>query len=150
MSGPLRTKQGCWTCRLRKKKCDEGRPYCSTCQTLSITCYGFGRKPDWMDNGEEERAVIDSFKQIVKHTSRHKATNRPSKQRDPMIRIVPKSASASLGDSSSRIEPRAQLGLSPPSDHGISRGNGDSTLQDGSVVSKRVDLSLSLKDFNLN
>jgi hypothetical protein len=76
MSAALRSKQGCWTCRLRKKKCDERRDICSTCESLTITCYGYGNKPDWMDNGEKERAMANSIKQIVKHTSRRKATGR--------------------------------------------------------------------------
>src|SRR5579859_4509767 len=72
MNGPLRSKQGCWTCRLRRKKCDEKHPFCSTCESLTITCYGYGSKPDWMDNGEKEKAMANSIKQIVKKTSRHK------------------------------------------------------------------------------
>jgi hypothetical protein len=76
MSAALRSKQGCWTCRLRKKKCDERPDICSTCESLTITCYGYGNKPDWMDNGEKERAMATSIKQIVKHTSRRKANGR--------------------------------------------------------------------------
>lgn len=72
MSGPLRSKQGCWTCRLRRKKCDERRDVCLICESLSITCYGYGSKPEWMDGGERERAMANSIKQIVKHTSRKK------------------------------------------------------------------------------
>ncbi|KAH7417142.1 fungal-specific transcription factor domain-containing protein [Cadophora sp. MPI-SDFR-AT-0126] len=72
MSGPLRSKQGCWTCRLRRKKCDERRDVCLICESLSITCYGYGQKPEWMDGGERERAMANSIKQIVKHTSRKK------------------------------------------------------------------------------
>lgn len=69
---PLRSKQGCWTCRLRKKKCDETRPLCSTCSSLSITCYAYGPKPAWMDDPEQERRVVAGFKDIVRHTSRHR------------------------------------------------------------------------------
>jgi hypothetical protein len=71
-NGPLRSKQGCWTCRLRRKKCDERHPSCVTCDSLAITCYGYGSKPDWMDGGEREKAMATSIKQIVKHTSRRK------------------------------------------------------------------------------
>jgi len=72
MSGPLRNKQGCWTCRLRRKKCDEKRPSCVTCEALLITCYGYGPKPDWMDGGSREKSMADDMKQIVKQTSRRK------------------------------------------------------------------------------
>lgn len=83
----------------------------------------------------EERAVVDSLKQIVKHTSRSKATNKPSKQRDPIIRIAPKSASASVENPSSGTGLSPQLDVGPPSDHGSSQQNRVSMLQDGSVVS---------------
>lgn len=100
MSGQLRSKQGCWTCRLRKKKCDEGRPHCSTCESLSITCYGFGPKPDWMDAGEKERAMAVSLKQIVKSTSRRKVATQPKYQGDTVM-IAPKTLIDSAGTSSS-------------------------------------------------
>jgi hypothetical protein len=138
MSGPLRSKQGCWTCRLRKKKCDEGRPYCSTCESLSITCYGFGPKPDWMNNGEKERAVANSLKEIVKHTSRRKATTLFSKQRDPIIRIAPKSSNGFLENSSSGPGSSRQHGVNPPLDYGSSQEDGVNMLQDGPAVSMLI------------
>ncbi|KZT35565.1 hypothetical protein SISSUDRAFT_1121518 [Sistotremastrum suecicum HHB10207 ss-3] len=42
---------GCWTCRLRRKKCDLERVNgsCKTCSRLQIDCLGWGEKrPDWM------------------------------------------------------------------------------------------------------
>ncbi|PVH74816.1 hypothetical protein DL98DRAFT_537163 [Cadophora sp. DSE1049] len=75
-SGPLRSKQGCWTCRLRKKKCDEAHPVCSLCESLSIACYGYGPRPEWMDSGEREKAVADGLKEIVKLTWKGKAKRR--------------------------------------------------------------------------
>ncbi|KAG0646244.1 Pestheic acid cluster transcriptional regulator 3 [Hyphodiscus hymeniophilus] len=48
MNGTLKSKQGCWTCRLRRKKCDERPHTCSTCESLTIPCYGYGSKPDWV------------------------------------------------------------------------------------------------------
>ncbi|CEL10675.1 hypothetical protein ASPCAL13790 [Aspergillus calidoustus] len=72
MKSLIRSRQGCWTCRLRKKKCDERQPLCSTCEWLSITCYGYGPRPEWMDGGPQEKAVVQEFKQIVKSTSRRK------------------------------------------------------------------------------
>ncbi|KAL3450273.1 fungal-specific transcription factor domain-containing protein [Aspergillus insuetus] len=72
MKSLIRSRQGCWTCRLRKKKCDERQPLCSTCEWLSITCYGYGPRPEWMDGGPQEKAVVHELKQIVKSTSRRK------------------------------------------------------------------------------
>lgn len=101
MAGPLRSKQGCWTCKLRKKKCDEKRPSCSTCESLAITCYGFGPRPDWMDNGERERAITNSLKEIVKHTSKRRFTTKVPGRPDSAIRIAPKSVTPPTEGSSS-------------------------------------------------
>lgn len=46
-----RSKEGCWTCRIRRKKCDEARPSCWTCRKLGIPCEGYSeRKPEFMVN----------------------------------------------------------------------------------------------------
>ncbi|KAF5376164.1 hypothetical protein D9757_009339 [Collybiopsis confluens] len=50
--GSVRAKSGCYTCRIRRKKCDE-RPdaegRCETCLRLRLQCLGFGAKrPEWL------------------------------------------------------------------------------------------------------
>ncbi|KAK5064904.1 hypothetical protein LTR84_000738 [Exophiala bonariae] len=72
MTLPLKSKQGCWTCRLRKKKCDESRPACSVCTALAITCHGYGARPGWMDDSEAVVNVLEELKGVVKVTSRLK------------------------------------------------------------------------------
>ncbi|KAG1858831.1 fungal-specific transcription factor domain-containing protein [Suillus subluteus] len=50
---------GCWTCRLRRKKCDDQREdnSCQTCKRLRIDCLGWGtRRPEWM---RDKKAVED-------------------------------------------------------------------------------------------
>jgi hypothetical protein len=61
-----RSQFGCWTCRVRKKKCDEAYPICASCQMRGITCYGYGPKPEWMDGSDKERRVVEEFKRLVK------------------------------------------------------------------------------------
>ncbi|KAG5724543.1 putative serine/threonine-protein kinase [Termitomyces sp. T112] len=52
LRGVPRAKSGCYTCRIRRKKCDEqpneqGR--CATCVRLRLECLGFGAKrPEWL------------------------------------------------------------------------------------------------------
>jgi len=58
--GAVRAKSGCYTCRIRRKKCDE-RPneagQCETCVRLRVECLGFGAKrPEWL---RESRNVVD-------------------------------------------------------------------------------------------
>lgn len=50
----MRSFSGCWTCRLRRKKCDEQHPVCNGCVALNITCYYDLEKPEWMDGGPKQ------------------------------------------------------------------------------------------------
>ncbi|KAJ1307819.1 hypothetical protein OPQ81_001900 [Rhizoctonia solani] len=48
-----RTKNGCWSCRVRRKKCDEGATgrdgACGNCTRLEIECLGWGGKATRLD-----------------------------------------------------------------------------------------------------
>ncbi|KAK4206700.1 fungal-specific transcription factor domain-containing protein [Rhypophila decipiens] len=57
---------GCWTCRLRRKKCDEGRPVCVNCSALEIECFFDDAKPEWMDGGKKQRERAEWLKLEVK------------------------------------------------------------------------------------
>ncbi|ESK94040.1 c6 transcription [Moniliophthora roreri MCA 2997] len=57
---------GCWTCRIRRKRCDlerlEGNS-CRTCKRLTIECLGWGaRRPEWMRN----KQAVDEYKASIK------------------------------------------------------------------------------------
>lgn len=70
---PLRSTHGCWTCRVRHKKCDETHPVCKLCQSLHITCHGYSiDQPEWMDNGDKEKAVVENLKRSVRLTTRRR------------------------------------------------------------------------------
>ncbi|KAI5119122.1 hypothetical protein M0805_007868 [Coniferiporia weirii] len=66
--GAVRAKSGCYTCRIRRKKCDEQQDNegsCQTCVRLRLQCLGFGpKRPDWMREGNsvtELRGKIKGF-----------------------------------------------------------------------------------------
>ncbi|KAG6906993.1 hypothetical protein DXG01_011040 [Tephrocybe rancida] len=63
--GVKRAKSGCYTCRIRRKKCDEqpdGSGRCMTCIRLRLECLGFGaNRPDWL---RESRTVADLREKI--------------------------------------------------------------------------------------
>ncbi|TGO36240.1 hypothetical protein BHYA_0131g00180 [Botrytis hyacinthi] len=67
-----RSSTGCWTCRLRKKKCQEERPKCSTCDSLRIICHGYSEKPTWMDGGSSEKAESERIKRVIKENKKRK------------------------------------------------------------------------------
>ncbi|CEP23048.1 unnamed protein product [Cyberlindnera jadinii] len=58
-----RSKNGCWTCRIRKKKCSEEKPSCAQCVKLGLTCDGYSvEKPVFMDNQKSQREKLDAIK----------------------------------------------------------------------------------------
>ncbi|KKY31345.1 hypothetical protein UCDDA912_g08689 [Diaporthe ampelina] len=61
-----RSSYGCWTCRLRRKKCDEARPRCAACGALEISCLYSDEKPEWMDGGERQAEKAEELKAEVK------------------------------------------------------------------------------------
>ncbi|KIW15115.1 hypothetical protein PV08_07902 [Exophiala spinifera] len=66
MHASTKSWNGCWTCRVRHKKCDETFPQCQTCSSLLITCYYTEEKPEWMDNGERQQDMVNRLKLEVK------------------------------------------------------------------------------------
>ncbi|KIW37698.1 uncharacterized protein PV06_10331 [Exophiala oligosperma] len=71
-----RKTSGCWTCRARKKKCDEARPACSSCRLRSITFYGYDAKPVWMDGGPTEKNMMGTLQRRIKESYRLRRTRR--------------------------------------------------------------------------
>lgn len=94
MRDPLRSKTGCWTCRMRKKKCDETRPRCAACESLSITCHGFGPKPQWMDDDEERRAFLQTTREASRRKLRQRISPQDSSQVTRNLRPAVKSNDA--------------------------------------------------------
>src|ERR1700753_2394123 len=62
----MKSYDGCCTCRLRKKRCDEIRPVCRNCSALQITCHFGDEKPSWMDGGFGQREKADEIKREVR------------------------------------------------------------------------------------
>jgi hypothetical protein len=53
-----RSKTGCFTCRKRKKKCDERKPACKNCEQNNVVCEGYPPLALWQ--GGRERKVAQS------------------------------------------------------------------------------------------
>ncbi|KAL7813055.1 fungal-specific transcription factor domain-containing protein [Trichoderma gracile] len=64
-----RSSETCWTCRIRKKRCDRKQPACSACHSLDITCYAGNSRPSWADDAREREKVADQIKAQVKEKS---------------------------------------------------------------------------------
>ncbi|KAL2017729.1 hypothetical protein VTK56DRAFT_1754 [Thermocarpiscus australiensis] len=59
-----RSRTGCYTCRLRRKKCDEGSPICTACRHLGLGCEY--KRPMWWGNNDLRRKHKDDIKMIIK------------------------------------------------------------------------------------
>ena len=67
---------GCFTCRLRRKKCDEGKPQCKACKHLGLKCEY--KRPLWWSNNEQRKNQKETIKNIIKRTKLTEKTNQPS------------------------------------------------------------------------
>ncbi|KAF5136413.1 Pestheic acid cluster transcriptional regulator 3 [Metarhizium anisopliae] len=67
-----RSNNGCWTCRIRHRKCDEKHPICRECADRSITCHGYGPKPKWIDDEWKLQAELSRIKKTVNSNLRRK------------------------------------------------------------------------------
>ncbi|KAF2814347.1 uncharacterized protein BDZ99DRAFT_437239 [Mytilinidion resinicola] len=81
MGEVIRSNAGCWTCRVRRKKCDEIMPVCLNCASLQLPCHGYGPKPIWMDRGARERRVAQELRNLVK-TKRNLSLRRRGQSSD--------------------------------------------------------------------
>ncbi|KAI1202214.1 fungal-specific transcription factor domain-containing protein [Nemania serpens] len=59
-----RSRTGCYTCRLRRKKCDEGTLICTACKHLGLHCEY--KRPSWWSNNDSRRQQKDDIKMIIK------------------------------------------------------------------------------------
>ncbi|KAI6780152.1 Transcriptional regulatory protein-like protein [Emericellopsis cladophorae] len=59
-----RSRTGCYTCRLRRKKCDEGNPMCTACKHLGLQCEY--KRPIWWSNNDARRQHKEDIKNIIK------------------------------------------------------------------------------------
>ncbi|KAG7089436.1 hypothetical protein E1B28_011121 [Marasmius oreades] len=120
--GAVRAKSGCYTCRIRRKKCDE-RPddqgRCETCVRLRLQCLGFGAKrPDWLRESSNVSDIRGKIKQFLASQGMIKGHSGPSSRTAPPSeeqteeRVTLKLASEGYPSSASESPPNNLLVLS--------------------------------------
>lgn len=105
-SSKIRSSGGCWTCRLRRKKCAENRPECDTCKALEITCYFDEEKPPWMDGGPRQRQMAEDIKAEVKKQASQRRDRKYLELLEKETRMV------SISDDDDALASRSRLGAS--------------------------------------
>ncbi|KAI9676243.1 MAG: hypothetical protein M1829_003072 [Trizodia sp. TS-e1964] len=68
-----RSRSGCFTCRLRRKKCDEGKPACKACKHLGLQCEY--KRPTWWGHNEQRKQQKEAIKAIIKRTKLSEKTS---------------------------------------------------------------------------
>ncbi|KAF7551755.1 hypothetical protein G7Z17_g4804 [Cylindrodendrum hubeiense] len=104
---------GCWTCRIRHRKCDELLPVCKECSSRQIPCYGYDAKPPaWMNDAQRLNSELQNIKHTVKENFRRtrRRQNRPSPSPSPPLSRVsetrlPQPSSAGTEPGVQRVEP---------------------------------------------
>ncbi|KAF2149829.1 hypothetical protein K461DRAFT_287613 [Myriangium duriaei CBS 260.36] len=69
-----RSRSGCFTCRLRRKKCDEVKPSCKACKHLGLVCDY--KRPTWWGNSEARKHEKERIKDIIRRTQLDKKASR--------------------------------------------------------------------------
>ncbi|KAF5008519.1 hypothetical protein FDECE_5219 [Fusarium decemcellulare] len=111
MSAKVRSNAGCWTCRLRRKKCDEKRPVCDACGVLEITCHYDEDKPEWMDGGPKQKAMAEKIKAQVKKQA--------SQRRDRKYMEMLEAGTRNVNLGANDVAMSAASDTDPPSGHDI-------------------------------
>ncbi|KAH7205758.1 fungal-specific transcription factor domain-containing protein [Fusarium oxysporum] len=133
----MATSQGCWSCRVRRKKCDRRRPVCGICDTLHITCHTGSRRPPWLDGGAQQARVAATLKEEVRQAAAHR------RQRAHILRLEERSSSiASHNDEDQADRSQEDDDKSVNHDSRGHHGNGNAghTCLDGSADSSELDL----------
>ena len=74
------TSIGCFTCRLRRKKCDEGKGQCKACRHLGLKCEY--KRPMWWSNNDQRKQQKEHIKNIIKRTKLSEKTSHMSSGAD--------------------------------------------------------------------
>ncbi|KAF7350135.1 Transcriptional regulatory protein pro-1 [Mycena venus] len=102
--GAVRAKSGCYTCRIRRKKCDERSNqdgHCETCVHLRLECLGFGaRRPEWLRESRNVSEMRDKIKGFLAAQGMIKgyagSATRPSER--AFLRLTPEDTTASSSE----------------------------------------------------
>jgi hypothetical protein len=122
-----RSRTGCYTCRLRRKKCDEGALACTACKHLGLRCEY--KRPMWWSNNDQRRTQKDNIKMIIKRKKLTEKTTAPATAQSQSHQVM------------STIETPPSLSHSLPT---------SATFSDSldRTRSGSIDSQLSLFDFN--
>ncbi|RFU80283.1 transcriptional regulatory pro1 [Trichoderma arundinaceum] len=114
MVRPEKRCDGCWTCRLRRKKCDEARPICTNCGGLQITCHYGTLKPEWLDGAEKQEAMAAKIRSQIKQQADYRRERHHASAR---VTGLTTASQERQGFSFINLIPKHDLSLGEPTSH---------------------------------
>ncbi|OJJ07192.1 hypothetical protein ASPVEDRAFT_46550 [Aspergillus versicolor CBS 583.65] len=121
----IRSFDGCWTCRIRRKKCDERRPACVTCANLYITCHYSHDKPEWMDGGARQKQMAQQIKAEVKDSAHRRQWGRVVHASNPPSGLIESSEQFSGNQAPPTVSPTNSEAGNPQHARGPDLSNDD-------------------------
>ncbi|KAI2960326.1 transcriptional regulator family: Fungal Specific TF [Aspergillus niger] len=61
-----RSRSGCFTCRVRRKKCDEKRPVCGSCSKLALKCHY--KAPQWWATTDQRKRQMQRISTRIRQS----------------------------------------------------------------------------------
>ncbi|KAK0951093.1 hypothetical protein LTS01_025379 [Friedmanniomyces endolithicus] len=111
---------GCWTCRLRRKKCDEATPTCLGCSSLDIDCYYGEVKPQWMDGAQKQKDMVAKVKADIRTSAARRRELSASEANPDKMEFTLVLDSTPLSRKQKRSIPRREAVSSVSSSHDAS------------------------------
>ena len=110
-----RGRRGCWTCRIRHRRCDESVPNCEECRSRHITCHGYDLDaPEWISDDRLLQEELRRIKVAVKENFRRVKTI----QNRQLARSTAEASHASRAQAKSERRDEQAASLGPPSSSG--------------------------------
>ncbi len=122
--GTRRSRGGCKTCKKRKRKCDEKRPFCTQCQRIGTTCGGYEIQLRW-GTGIASRCRFTGAALPLKDATPLKPTGRKRDRERKFHRQALEESHVYGHEDEAEVEARNDTGLdfySPPSNTGSDDG----------------------------
>ncbi|KAK0872372.1 hypothetical protein LTR87_012421 [Friedmanniomyces endolithicus] len=116
----MKNVDGCWTCRLRRKKCDEATPTCLGCSSLDIDCYYGEVKPQWMDGAQKQKDMVAKVKADIRTSAARRRELSASEANPDKMEFTLVLDSTPLSRKQKRSIPRREAVSSVSSSHDAS------------------------------
>lgn len=117
MTAVQRSKSGCWTCRVRRKKClQDGLP-CGNCAQRGVFCHGYGPKPHWKDKGSLEKQEAMRLLHTSSRFQRRRASQEIGQTQDVQAPSPLPSATEAMMETTTSIGDFIDMPLSPLLDY---------------------------------